>query len=34
MFEVEQSQLEGKIRAFCAQNGLPELNPAMDLGSI
>ncbi|MBE0699776.1 MAG: arginine--tRNA ligase, partial [Anaerolineaceae bacterium] len=24
MFEVEQSQLETKIKAFCAQNGLPE----------
>ena len=27
MFEAEQSQLEGKIRVFCAQNGLPEFIP-------
>jgi len=24
MFEAEQSQVEAKIQAFCAQNGLPE----------
>ncbi len=24
MFDVEQQQLEQKIRAFCAENGLPE----------
>ncbi len=24
MFEAEQQQLEAKIRAFCATNGLPE----------
>jgi arginyl-tRNA synthetase len=24
MFEIEQSQLEAKIQAFCEQNGLPE----------
>ena len=32
MFEAEQQQIEAKIRAYCAANGLPE--PALSWGSI